>query len=269
MEKTIFDIQSVFDDLFYTEATVRCKGLLQLLDPRVKLLTILSLLIGVNLVRTIPEIAVIIGYLLLLAVGSRLPMARFLWRIAVFTIIFTGIVVLPSLFNFVNPGETLWRVSKHISITKPGAYGAGLLMLRSLGSISLIYLLTSTTKWVDILRSLRIMKVPALFIATLEMTEHYIFLGLELAANLFTARKSRTFGKSTGKEGRRFVSYTIGNILIRTTVMGDGVYQAMISRGYTGEIKTISNFRVGWVDYLWLTVNFVLLFIFIAVCRFF
>lgn len=263
VEKTILDIQAVFSDLFYTEETARKKGLLQSLDPRVKLLSLLGLIILINFIRTVPDMAIIIGYLLLLAVCSKVPMVRYLWRVSVVSIIFTGVVLLPSLFNLVRPGEPLWQLSKQIYITKPGFYGASLLILRSFGSIAAIYLLTSTTKWVEILKSLRILKIPAPFVATLEMTHRYIFLGLELASNLFLARKSRSLGKSTGGEGRRFVSNTMGNLLIRTTVLGDDVYQAMISRGYTGETKTISQFRMGTADLLWLFFNIILLLIWI------
>jgi cobalt/nickel transport system permease protein len=262
-EKTILDIQAVFSDLFYTEEIARRKGLLQILDPRVKLLSLLCLIIGANFIRTIPVLAIMVGYILLLAVCSKVPLGRFLWRVSMVSVIFTGIVVLPSIFNIVKPGAPLWQLSKHIYITKPGFYGASLLILRSLGSISIVYLLTSTTKWAEILKSLSVLKIPAPFVATLEMTQRYIFLGLELAANLFMARKSRCLGKSSGSESRRFVASTMGNLLIRTTVLGDEVYQAMISRGYTGEIRTISKFRVGMADYLWISLNLVVLLIFI------
>jgi cobalt/nickel transport system permease protein len=262
-EKTILDIQAVFSDLFYSEDIARRKGFLQGLDPRVKLFSLLGLIIVANFIRTIPVLAILIGYILLLAICSKVPMGRFLWRISMVSIIFTGVVVLPSIFNIVKPGVPLWQFSKHIYITKPGFYGASLLMLRSWGSISVVYLLTSTTKWAEILKSLRTLRIPALFVATLEMTQRYIFLGLELAANLFMARKSRSLGKSSGSEGRRFVAGTIGNLLIRTTVLGDEVYQAMVARGYNGEIRTISRFKVSTPDYLWISLNLILLLIFL------
>lgn len=98
---------------------------------------------------------------------------------------------------------------------------------------------------------MKAVKIPAPFVATLEMAHRYIFLGLEMAANLFIARKSRSLGKSTAGEGRRFVANITGNLLIRTTVLGDEVYQAMLSRGYSGEVKMMSRFRIGVADYLW------------------
>jgi cobalt/nickel transport system permease protein len=261
-EKTILDIQAIFCDLFYSEEITHKKGLLQLLDPRVKMFSFLGLIIIANLLRTIPRLTMIIGYILLLAVCSQIPIIRYLRRVLTMSVLFTGIVVLPSLFNLVTPGEPLWQISKYLYITKQGSYGASLLVLRSFTSISLIYLLTSTTKWAELLKSLKAIKIPVTFVATLEMAHRYIFLGLEMASNLFMARKSRSLGKGTVGAGRLFVANTMGNLLIRTTVMGDDVYQAMISRGYTGEVKTMSRFQVGIADYLWLVFNIVLLLVF-------
>jgi len=261
VEKTILDIQSVFDDLFYTEITARRKGLLQLLDPRVKMLSVLGMLIVIGLMKTIPALAIMISYVLFLAICSKVPFIRYLRRVVLLSVVFSGIVVLPSLFNIVKPGEPLWHISNHIYITKPGFDGACLLILRSFGSLSLVYLLTATTKWSQLLKSLRVLKIPASFMAILEMTHRYIFLGLELASNLFIAQKSRSFGKKAGKEDRRFVAATMGHLLIRTMVLGDEVYQAMLSRGYTGEVKTITRFQMRVTDYLWLTFHFGLLLI--------
>lgn len=55
--------------------------------------------------------------------------------------------------------------------------------MRSFGSLALVYLFTATTKWTHFLKSLKVLKIPASFMAIPEMTHRYIFLGLELAFN--------------------------------------------------------------------------------------
>ncbi len=267
IEKTLLDIQGIFCELFYSEQTARLKGLLQLLDPRIKLLSFLGLIIFGNFLQTITELAVLAIYILILAVLSRVSLLRLIWRVAVLVLVFTGIVTVPSLFNIVRPGEPLWRISQQLYITRQGMSGAILLVMRSFCSISLVYLLTSTTQWEELLKSLRVLKIPAPFIMTLEMTHRYIFLGLEIASNFFIARKSRSLGKSTGKEGRRFVAHIAGQLFIRTSMAGDLVYQAMLSRGYTGEVKSIHRFKVSLPDYLWLVFNAALIFGFYIVWK--
>lgn len=258
-EKTIRDIQNIFGDLFYTEEIARKKGLLQHLDPRVKLLTVLILIIAINCTKTISSTAIIVGYIIILAALSKVQMFRYLCRVFVLAIIFSGLIVLPSIFNIYQAGAPLLLITKHFYITKNGTYSAGLLLLRTFGSVSLIYIFTTTTKWADILKSLATIKISTLLITTLSMTQRYIFLGLELASNLFTAKKSRSLRKCSGKSGRRFIATTTGNLFIRTSVQSEEVYQAMLARGYTGEAKTLSNFCVGTADYAWIFFNLILL----------
>ncbi|HBE80821.1 MAG TPA: cobalt ECF transporter T component CbiQ [Firmicutes bacterium] len=255
IEQTILDIQSVVCDLFYNEETAAKKGLLQLLEPRLKLLSIFFLIIGTNLIGSISGMAVFNAYALILVGCSRVPVIRYLKWVSIVALLFTGVVVLPSILNIVKPGEVLWSISDRLYVTKPGLYSAGLLILRTFASLSFVYLLTVTTKWSELLKSLRILRVPAPFVATLEMTERYIFLALELTCNFFMARKSRTLRKTSGKEGRRFIADAAGSLLIRTTALGDQVYQAMLSRGYTGEVRVINQFKVKAIDYLWLSWN--------------
>jgi cobalt/nickel transport system permease protein len=251
IEKTLLNIQDIYCDLFYSETTAGKMGLMQLFDPRVKLLTSLGFILLINLSRTLAVILLVIGYTLLLAIGSRVPLQRYLWRISLVAVLFTGTVALPSLFNFVRPGEILWPVTKSIYLTKQGFFGALFLMTRSFASLALVYLVTATTKWVDILKALHALKLPAVFVSTLEMTHRYLFLGLELAAQLFLARKSRSVAKSSGREGRRFVAAATGILLIRTVELTDTVSAAMIARGYNGQVKTFHRFKIGLADYLW------------------
>jgi cobalt/nickel transport system permease protein len=251
IEKTLLNIQAIYCDLFYSETTAGNSGLMQLFDPRVKLITSLCLILLINLSRTICGMIIMIGYILLLAICSKVPLWRYLWRVSLVAILFTGAIAFPSIFSFVRPGEVLWPITKSIYITQQGFHGALFLMARSFGSLALVYLITATTKWVDILKALHALKIPAVFVNTLEMTHRYLFLGLELAAQLFMARKSRTVAKSTGREGRRFTGAAMGILLIRTVDLTDNVSAAMIARGYNGQIKTLNCFKIGPADFLW------------------
>jgi cobalt/nickel transport system permease protein len=255
LEKTLRDIQALFNELFYTEITASKEGLLQKLDPRIKLLTFLGLLVTVNLAQTPCQLAVFSGYLLIVAAVSKVPLLPFYKRVALITLVFTGLVALPALFNFIRPGDPLWQLTDTIYITRQGVYGSTLLTFRSFTSLSLVFLLTATTKWVNILKALRVLKIPALFVTTLEMAQRYLFLSLELASQTFTARKSRTLGKYNSGEGRRFVAAATGNLLIRTSRLGDEVYQAMLSRGYCGEVRSLDRFQTCGLDWLWVGWN--------------
>jgi cobalt/nickel transport system permease protein len=255
LEKTLRDIQTLFSELFYAEITATKKGLLQNLDPRIKLLTFLGLLIAVNLTQTLRQLVIFYGYLLSLAVLSHLPLLPLCKRVAAIALVFTGLVMLPALFNFIRPGDPLWQLTDNIYITRQGLYGSVLMVLRSSTSLMLVFLLTTTTKWVNILKAIRVLKIPATFVTTLEMAQRYLFLSLEVAAQTFTARKSRTLGKCSGREDRHFVASATGNLLIRTATLGDEVYQAMLSRGYCGAVRSLDQFQTRSVDWIWVVWN--------------
>lgn len=134
-------------------------------------------------------------------------------------------------------------------------------MMRSFISLSFVYILALSTKWVEILKGLRSFKLPRIFTATLEMALRYIFLLLEIATNMFLARKSRNVRKSDSSEGRKFVASAMANVLIRSQQLSDEVYNAMISRGYNGDYKTLTTFKMTFYDYMWIGFNITFLFI--------
>lgn len=257
VEKTILSIQNIFEDIFYSDVISTKKGLMQSLDVRVKLISIIALIIIVNFGKSISFMAVFLIYVLLLAIFSKIPVKAYILRVSTIAILFSGIVLIPSLFNVVRPGEPLLYFTRNIYITKQGFYNAAIFMMRSFVSLSFTYILVLTTKWVEILRALRGFKLPRIFVSTLEMALRYIFLLLELSSNTFLARKSRNVGKSSSSEGRKFVAATVGNILIKSEALSNDVFNAMISRGYSGEYITVKTFNMGLFDYIWIMFNII------------
>jgi cobalt/nickel transport system permease protein len=111
-------------------------------------------------------------------------------------------------------------------------------------SVSLAILLVMTTPWADILKSLRTLRVPQVFVLILSMTYRYIFLFLHTANGIFLARKSRIVGATSGREQRRWITGTIGNLMSRAFKMSNDVYAAMLARGFTGELRTHGTYRI-------------------------
>ena len=106
-----------------------------------------------------------------------------------------------------------------------------------------------TTPWADLLKSLKAIRVPQLFILVLAMTYRYIFLFLHLANGMFEARKSRTVARTSGGEHRRWISGSMGNLLNRSVKMSNDVYAAMVARGFEGEMRTLSRYRMRAADW--------------------
>lgn len=266
LDKTINDLAMVFREDVFAETVASCMGLLQRINPRVKLISTI-LLIGVaSFLHGLAMLSAMNLWVLGLAYFSAVNLKSYLKRIWVIIPLFTGVVVLPSIFNFVCPGAPIivllnfnrqlnlgpWIFPSNLAITYQGVIGALTIILRVSTCVSLAFLLTLTTRWHYILKALEMLHIPRIFLIVLEMTYHYIYIFTLSASEVFLARKSRTVGASSIREQHRFISRTIGDLLTKAVNLGEEVHTAMISRGYTGQHRILLNFQMISLDWLWM-----------------
>ena len=232
----------------------RLPGIWQSVDPRVKIVATLSLVLAANLAHSIPILIVLYLLALLVAAAGRIPLGFFVRRVWLFLPFFTAIIALPAIFSFVTPGAPLVVISQHpyIAITEQGVRSALPLLLRVATSVSFGIILILTTRWGELLRSLSSLHVPQVFVLILGMTYRYIFLLLHSANDMFMARKSRQVGRVSGSGERRWIAGSMGALLGKSYHLSDEVYLAMVSRGFRGEAKALEPLRMRAVDWGWL-----------------
>jgi cobalt/nickel transport system permease protein len=240
----------------FSEDVAVQRGLLQRLDPRVKVVSLLVLLVVAALVRHIPVLLGMYAVTLALAAASGLQLGFFIKRVWLFIPIFTGIVVAPATFSFITPGHIvvpLWSWHGHpVGLTSQGLTAAGLIISRVATSISLVVLLTLTTPWARLLAALRALAVPRMFILVIGMAYRYLFLLLGAVTDMFEARKARTVGADgDARQGQRFVAATAGALFGKAHALSEEVHQAMVARGYRGDARTLTEWRPGAVDAAW------------------
>jgi cobalt/nickel transport system permease protein len=125
-------------------------------------------------------------------------------------------------------------------------------------------LLSITTKHFELLKVLRIFKVPQVFVMTVGMCYRYIYLFVEIIENTYLAIKSRAGTKIHYKKGQHVVAWNIAFLWQRSYQLNEDVYKAMLSRGYHGEPVVLNELKVKARDWLWLCVS-----IFISILLFF
>jgi len=265
LEKSLGEFAEALRNEVFSEQLARQPGLLQRVDPRVKLLSVLALIVVAASLRHLVLLLLLNLWLFWLARASRVPLRIFARRVWIVVPLFTSVVVFPALFNVVRAGDPLlvlfhfshsphlgsWTLPAEVAITRQGATSAALLVLRVGASVSLAVLLTLTTRWPVLLTALRALRIPGVFLAVLEMAYRYVFLLLQVSAEMFTARKSRLVGRSTSREQRRFVATAMGSLWGRTRATSEEVHRAMLSRGYTGEPRSLARFRLRPSDGVW------------------
>jgi cobalt/nickel transport system permease protein len=268
VEKTLVEIAGMMERSIFSEKYASAKGFLQSIDPRVKLITILLLIVTTSFIKKTEIILGIYGLTLFFAYLSKVDLFFFIKRVWLFIPIFSGMVVFPSMLNIMTPGEPLvtfvhfdkivhfWVFQfKEISITKEGAIGALLFISRVATSVSLIVLLTLTTRWSDVMKSLRTLCVPQIFVLVLSMTYQYIFLLVRIVQEMHLAKKSRTIKTNRTREGTKkeqnWVASRIGTVLMKSYKMSDEIHSAMVSRGFHEEIKSHETFKIRNIDRVW------------------
>jgi cobalt/nickel transport system permease protein len=244
VEKTLNDGAGVLRRAVFSDDVARAPGLLQRLDARLKVLGLIGLLVVAGLARTIPVLVALYLATLGLAAASRLSLRFFVKRVWLFVPIFTGVVVLPAAFSFVTHGHIVVPLGTwfghRVGLTRQGLHSAGLMVIRVATSISLVVLLTLTTPWTKLLAALRALRVPRMFVVVLGMAYRYLFHLLGSVTDMYTARKARMVGAETDvASGRAFVAAGAGALFGKAHALSEEVHQAMVSRGFTGDVRSL------------------------------
>jgi cobalt/nickel transport system permease protein len=252
MQSTLRGFTQALSDALLSEQVASQPGLVQQLDPRVRLVGLLALVISVVLCRRLEIIAALLMVAMAIAVASRVSLVSLAKRVWLVVLGFTGLIALPALF--VTPGETLLAIPVlHLAISVEGVRTAALLILRVETAATLTTVLVLCTPWTHTLKALRSLHLPAEVVTMLAMTHRYIFLLIETANQMFESRESRTVGMLSGAERRRVTARTAGVLLSKSMELSQEVYLAMLSRGFRGEVRLFTDFRMKLRDYLGLT----------------
>jgi cobalt/nickel transport system permease protein len=247
LESTIVGFSRVLTRAMISEETAQRSALLQSLDPRVRVIGLLALVLAVTLSRKIAVVGALFLVALAIAVLSRVSVIVLAKRVWLVVLGFTGVIALPALFT--TPGDAVASVGA-FAVTEQGLRTAALLVLRVETAVTLTTVLILCTPWTHVLKALRAFHLPKEAIAMLTMTHRYVFLLLDTATQMFESRRSRTVGILQPAEQRRIAARTAGALLSKSMELSGEVYLAMQARGFRGDVQILSEFRMKAWDYL-------------------
>jgi cobalt/nickel transport system permease protein len=264
LERTLTAFSSFFDESSYAEGYASKNGLLQFVDSCFKLVGMLWLIVCIILLNRVEWVLAILGVNILLVAASHVRLGYFLKRVWLFIPLFTLVIAIPAMFNFIVPGQPLLTILTKgqpigvlvspwtIALTVPGVQGAILFVLRTGVAVSFIVLLALTTHWTDLLASFQSLKIPTAFVMILGMTYRYVFVLVGVAQDMSLAFKSRTLRPERNEDIRKWLSATIGVLFRRSMNMSELVSLSMISRGYDGKVRRVTSFHAEGFDWAFL-----------------
>lgn len=220
------------------------RSLAHRLDARIKLVLVVAFILTTALT---PNGAWPV-YVLLAALAfaaellSELGMGFFLKR-ALLAVPFV-LAALPVLVTV--PGAPLAHLPFGLTISAAGVNRFVSVALKSWISVQMAILLAATTTFPDILMAMRSLRLPRLLVAIIGLMWRYLFVMVDEAFRLIRARQARSGEAAAGgKQGgsliwrARVTGGMAGNLFLRSLERSDRIYNAMLARGYDGEVRTL------------------------------
>jgi cobalt/nickel transport system permease protein len=117
------------------------------------------------------------------------------------------------------------------------------ILLKSYLSILSLILLTSTTRFDNLLSALKRLKFPSLIIQIMTFMYRYMFIIIDELMRLKAAKESRTVFSSKWNNFKTSTNL-IGVLFIRSFERAERIYLAMLARGFKGDVITTDSFKL-------------------------
>lgn len=120
------------------------------------------------------------------------------------------------------------------------------IMVKFVLTVSAALILVAADGFDALCHSMERLKVPPVFVSQLMFMHRYIHVMAHEASRMLRAHDLRSAG---GKRmSMKVFGSLVGQLLLRTLDRAQRIHMAMVSRGFTGEIRIIHRLRAGLVD---------------------
>jgi cobalt/nickel transport system permease protein len=159
---------------------------------------------------------------------------------------------------FTTPGpEALIVPGVEWTLSQTGLIRFFSILLRAWLAVQSAILLVATTRVPDMFWALSTLRFPRTLVSTISFMYRYLFVLADEAVRMLRARAARSprISRSTkppilwqGKVAGSMVGY----LFLRSLERSERIYNAMLSRGYDGHIRTLTRFKMDRIDWIFL-----------------
>ena len=224
------------------------------LDPRSKILLACGFILTLSL---LPSGEFVLYAILLIALYA----VSFLSDVSPAHLLKRSIIAIPFALAAITllitvPGTTLVTFPfLGLEISAEGTVRFFSVVMKSWISVQAAILLVALTEFSDLIWGLQALRIPAILISIANFSYRYLAVLSGETARLRTAREARSAVQPGGKPGggvlwrARVTGWMVGSLMMRSMERSERIYNAMLARGFTGEVKTLKHFRLGNLDY--------------------
>ncbi len=276
LRRTITHLSKIFSNEIYLAEQASLPGLLQKIDPRAKLVSLLGLVVFSNFTSSWLVFFLLFFISLGYAKLSKLNLVIFLQRVWGYIPLVILLFSLPGIFNLFSPGTPLvvliaaksgGMFANGLYISVNGVAIVGKLVVRSGVSLGFAYLLIITTPWSQISHALSRFRIFRGFVLIIDMCYRYLFLLAVLAIQMTEARFLRSVGAISHRDNRRYLGHSLALLFIKASFWSEEIYAAMRLRGYTNRFVSIKTLRFSLADGVFLLNNGIILLVLLFLSR--
>jgi cobalt/nickel transport system permease protein len=226
------------------------------LDPRIKVVATLAYIFSAGIT---PEgvwwaFCIQCGYLLTLILMAKIQIFYTIRRSFIIVPFILAALAVP----FTTPGMEWIRIpGLDWIITQEGVIRLGSILLRAWLAVQAAILLGATTPVPDMFWALSALGFPKSLVATIRFMYRYLFVLADEASRMLRARAARSprikgatrpsmiwQGKVAGS--------MVGSLFLRSLERSERIYDAMLSRGYDGKMRSLLHFEMRYSDWIFI-----------------
>ena len=180
-----------------------------------------------------------------------------------------ALAAVSAIFSPIGNPLAEWHVGPLVLIpTDFGLIKFASILVRSWLSVQVAILLVATTRFPDMIHAFEHLHVPKSLTTIVAFLYRYLFVLTDEVMRLLRARDARSAASPAGRSGRSVVwrakvtGNMAGQLFLRSYERSDRIYNAMLARGYTGQLRTLNPHVMKSSDWMF-GVVFVILILFL------
>ena len=216
------------------------------LDPRIKVIVTIAFILSNALLPDGAWLAFGLAWMFILfATGMSGLGISFTFKRSFIALPFS-LAAITVLFSI--PGEPVTSfqfILWDLTITDAGLLRFVSIVIRSWLSVQMAILLVAVTEFPKIVHALTHLRVPAILTTIISFLYRYLFVLVDEVLRMLRARQARSAAAAGLRSGgsvawrARIAGHMAGQLFLRSYERSDRIYNAMLSRGYKGELMTI------------------------------
>jgi cobalt ECF transporter T component CbiQ len=266
IDRTLKGIAGFIVTGYTTNDTAHKNGWLQSVHAWAKVLFLLGFIVVISIKNEIYPQLLFTFFLFFLYWVSKINLFGVYKRIFLIGFIFGFCIIVPASLNIITKGriwiplikfETdshfwIYSFPETIGITYEGCAVVLRFWLKVINSLATTLLIIHTTPFTDIIKSLKILRVPDLLLLTITLTYKFLFILSRTTEEAYLALKARWWRRGKTSEDAKIIAGRISFIFRKSWIKYEEIYMAMTSRGFSGKVMVVLNEKIAIQDVFFL-----------------